>query len=447
MISFHPGAAEAFERAAANLIQSVKDFGVETKRRPTPNFEIHPVANLTEADIIGSIEMTGRAVDGAGRETGRFWTSQGRRYGWDGEQYMQLRKLAERIANDKSLCGLVSESFVLELIVGWLRAKLEGDSVQGLSAFISARSESAIVEREYVVPLYRTYSSAPVQFGDIIVKPVTKEFLDRWFSKQPGAVPTEYENLRAEHENKTRSRFQGSLAVHVCVKGEPIMGSEIALQSAITASALLRMLSTANLVGGVRSYTQPYGMDGTTTWHHFEVDGKEIESLNHRELSLGPNSWLIDEAREGLPGLLVGLSDLYSNRNTEYRSALFDAILTYTRNSLVADPADKLVFVLVALESMLLRGNGEPIQTNLSERMAFLIGGDLAERKRIVANVKKLYSMRSKFIHHGQGIDDVAVLDDFLMQAWLCMIELINRRVAISTREQLLATLDEMKLS
>src|SRR6185437_15311621 len=56
MISFHPGAAEAFERAAANLIQSVKDFGVETKRRPTPNFEIHPVANLTEADIIGSME-------------------------------------------------------------------------------------------------------------------------------------------------------------------------------------------------------------------------------------------------------------------------------------------------------------------------------------------------------------------------------------------------------
>ena len=53
--------------------------------------------------------------------------------------------------------------------------------------------------------------------------------------------------------------------------------------------------------------------------------------------------------------------------------------------------ADKLVFVLVSLESMLLKDSNEPITKNIGERMAFLIGQSMDERKAIIQNVDVAY--------------------------------------------------------
>jgi Apea-like HEPN len=121
--------------------------------------------------------------------------------------------------------------------------------------------------------------------------------------------------------------------------------------------------------------------------------------------------------------------------------------LIYSRNSITTDPASKLVFILAALESILLKDSSEPIQGNLAERMAFIVGPSLAKRKEIVNIVKKTYGMRSKFIHHGETIDDLTVLDEFLGYAWLTFATLLEQRNQFGTRLDLITKLDEMKLS
>jgi len=59
--------------------------------------------------------------------------------------------------------------------------------------------------------------------------------------------------------------------------------------------------------------------------------------------------------------------------------------LIYSRNSIATDISDKLLFVLVALESMLLKDSNEPLQKNIGERMAFLVG-DSAQSRKVIAN-------------------------------------------------------------
>ena len=56
--------------------------------------------------------------------------------------------------------------------------------------------------------------------------------------------------------------------------------------------------------------------------------------------------------------------------------------------------ADKLVYILASLESILLKNDSEPIQKNLGERMAFLIGPTVEARKTIIANVVETYARR-----------------------------------------------------
>jgi hypothetical protein len=59
----------------------------------------------------------------------------------------------------------------------------------------------------------------------------------------------------------------------------------------------------------------------------------------------------------GFPGLLDRLQALSAATDkTSFRQNLYDALLMYSRNSVAIEPADKLIYILVALESMPLRG-------------------------------------------------------------------------------------------
>lgn len=65
-------------------------------------------------------------------------------------------------------------------------------------------------------------------------------------------------------------------------------------------------------------------------------------------------------------------------------------------------PYDRLVKLMVSLETLLLVDENEPIAANLSERTAMLVAHDYQTRKRLVQFVKDMYRKRSGIIHHGR---------------------------------------------
>ncbi len=359
---------------------------------------------------------------------------------------MPDRLLAERIARSSGLNGLVSHEFILDQTFKWLCETLELKRCDSLGDYISVQCDEAIRSHEFYIPLCRTYSSVDFAIGDVEFKSISKKFLDGWFPSKPLDDP-DMEGRVRQLENDTRAKFQATLAACVKVRAEAKAASAQALDSVLRATALLRFLSIANWTSKVRSFALPFGMENSAAWHCFNLDNGVVTGLSSISIFEGPYEWVIDEARAELPGLLECLSDLASSQSTDFRKTLLDAMLIYSRNSTTVDPANKLVFILVALESMLLKDAGEPIQGNLGERMAFLIGRSLDSRKSIVSLVKKTYAMRSKFIHHGQGIDDLEVFDAFLFNAWSCFGRLLELRDQFNTRLELIGRLDEMKLS
>ena len=445
MIEFHPNAKAAFATAAEDLLRSVKAYP-ETEQHVGKKFNIHPKVVVPEGEIIGTPQITERSVDRTGTEVGRFWSGSNGRFGWAGDDYQQLKRFAERIARSTDLDGLVSEEFILDQAFAWLRETMEHKRSDSITDYISYRCSEEIKDHEFYIPLCRTYSSVNFAIGEVEFKSISKEFLDGWFPSQPLENPDMERRVR-ELENDTRAKFQATLAACVKIRAEAKAASQEALARTLRATALLRFLSIANWTSKVRSFTLPFGMEGSTGWHSFNLDSGVVKSLSSASVFEGPYEWVIDEARAELPGLLECLSDLASTQGTDFRKTLFDAMLIYSRNSTTTDPANKLVFILVALESMLLKDASEPIQGNLGERMAFLVGASLDARKNIVSTVKKTYAMRSKFIHHGQGIDDLEVFDAFLFNAWSSFVKLLELRDRFKTRLELIGKLDEMKLS
>jgi hypothetical protein len=109
-----------------------------------------------------------------------------------------------------------------------------------------------------------------------------------------------------------------------------------------------------------------------------------------------------------------------------------------------------LVYILVALESLLLKDSNEPIGTSLRERMAVLINQTLDGRLSVIKNVKDTYGLRSSFIHHGKsiGIGELEILQTFMRNAWLCLHVILTKNAnQFATKADFVEAVERLKLS
>ena len=81
--------------------------------------------------------------------------------------------------------------------------------------------------------------------------------------------------------------------------------------------------------------------------------------------------------------------------------------------------------------------------------MAFLIGTNLDNRKRIVQEVEDFYRIRSRLIHHGHEAtqQDIQKIDKFFFDVWWTFRHLIASVDQYKTRADLISALDDRKLS
>ena len=96
---------------------------------------------------------------------------------------------------------------------------------------------------------------------------------------------------------------------------------------------------------------------------------------------------------------------------------------------------------------MLLKDANEPISKNIGERMAFLIGNSVEERRAIIHNVAAAYSIRSKFIHHGESAEESGVVELFCTYGWQCFHALLHQIDIFTTKAALIEALENRKLS
>src|SRR3984957_17280287 len=228
-LGFHPEAAARFAKLAEEALKSVRSFAsIEMPR--TTAAEIHPVAHFTTEDVIGEIKVVESSFNGLGEETGRYWTSNGLRVGWEGNTFEAIKGLADRMGNTTPIKGQASSKFMLDETFIWLRETLEGKRSEPLPVHIGERCLTEIKDYEIWVPIYRTYSAADFEIGEVGFRTVSKVLLDEWYARIPQDVANKPEVAHAI--NRKRARIQGSIAACIRVKAEVQKAREIAQSAA-----------------------------------------------------------------------------------------------------------------------------------------------------------------------------------------------------------------------
>ena len=227
---------------------------------------------------------------------------------------------------------------------------------------------------------------------------------------------------------------------------------EIAFAESERAVATLRVYQVAaTTIPEVTSYCAVLGRESVERVKHMEVKEDRIHSTSSQGLGKPVLHWHISDTEVSRFKKSLGFDNiselLMLEHRTDFHEALLDALLLYSRSTREKELAGRLVYVLVAMESLLLKNDNEPIQQAIGERMAFVVGQTADERKGIAANLRTAYSLRSRFIHHGQTIEEVEAIRHFMFNAWRLFIHLAKVSGGFVTKDALIEALEARKWS
>jgi hypothetical protein len=444
---FHPDATRRFDELGNGLLGQVVSRGPALPVQPQFRPNIHPVAKLTENDIVGKVEVATSIMNFVGDEIGRLFQRGNERFGLINGAYKALSKLAGQMQATQALRDTATAGFISDTIFDWVRANHGKKIVEPLSEVVLRKVNEVIEDYEIWIPIHGLRIEAPFSMGDAVFHTIAPGILDVWFASAPARSPEEAASLEI-FRSRERSRLQGYAAVVVKVRAERKKAVEFARVTAGRATAFLRFFSLVNWTPKLRSYCVPLGSENLGTTAELFLENGYIVSYARGALDDRDPTWVLEKSPTWeVPALLAQLSRLSrKDTNSAFQQTLFDALLLYSRSSLAADPSDKLVYICAALESVLLRNDTEPITKSLGERMAFLVGKDLPSRKAILGNVSDTYALRSKFVHHGNSVGDLETLSQFMLNAWTCLCELILRHDRVLDKAQLIGELEDRKM-
>jgi len=448
-IEIHPSAEANFNDKAESLISCICECPREKSGEQGFSPDIHIVGNITDEDIIGEINES--TSDYKGRTIARFFSYANSRYGLLEEEYSKLLTLSESIQGIPSLRSKLGIEFVSDALFDWVKARFKGEEVESLFVpFLLERAKESIKHTRIIIPINNFVVEAPFKFGGSIIANISKSDFDKWESGQADLAP-EYKNDISMLFDRYRKDFQGYAAVITDFESEPDFARQAGLQKAIRVTELLGIFSEATVLPDIKCSSRVKGMEMSDGYTVFSVNKNgELGILAGTLNTALVTTRFISKANLKEYGA-IGLGKLSHLEDSKDLTAFEKSVLTfsflYSKAAFTSDPMEKIVYMLSALESMLLKSESEPIQQNLAERIAFVSTKDLSERKAIIKNIRGIYGLRSKYLHHGISQNENTLMLDFLHIVRVFFSLLLASTERFDDKNEFLQDIDDLKLS
>ncbi|HEX9942704.1 MAG TPA: hypothetical protein VGG03_11850 [Thermoanaerobaculia bacterium] len=445
-LKFHPGAADSFRERGERLLSAVKPIQDERVGRQF-RAERHPTATFTEKDIS---RIRRETVNCLTMEVSDIAFPAGDDLvGLAKEECEEVDKLSEAIQRTTDFRPRVSRKFLRNTILDWLEARVLAQTDKDLPSYILEKANSAVTLFQIWVPLANLALEHEIRLGPVRVRPISREQLDSWYTEvREGKTPDDLEILDQVLE-KERAKLQGLAAACITLRAERQFAVDKALEKAEEVAACFRLFHPANSQPRAAFYCRALGRENQESYSVLVVKNDKYEGRTDHMIPPYPVIWALSS--EQLTALEEDLNLIRAllavGQKTEFQQEALDAVLLYTRSTMIREPVDKLVFIFSALESVLLKNEMEPIQTHIADRLAFVLGVSVEERKSIVRLVRTCYGFRSKFIHHGRTLEDFDTIAEFMKYVWVFFIRLTKFAHQYATRSEFLEAIETRKYS
>jgi hypothetical protein len=376
-LEFHPEAARSID-VRGNALLSEVGKPIPTPQRPRFSSQRVPHATFGEADIIGRI--TTQRVDEFKKEvTAIHFEGPDGKVGLEGDASRELDKVSKLAHKYLSARTAVSERFLRDRVIDWLQQKYRKETEENLSRFLLSKVESAVALRTIFIPIANLCLEADLPFGPVEFKVISAELMTAWHESYRSHMEPDNAASFESWFDRLRKDTQGLAAVSFTIEADEEYALEQCLEKAEQAVALLRVIHPANTSPYVTLYVRPLGSENIESYSAYIYQSGLFKGRRGQIRLPFPSPWEIprEEHDRRLTKNLISL--FASKERTDFQQRLFDALLIYSRNNLAKEPSEKLIFCLVAVESMLLKNQSELIQ-DVSVYRPQSLAGALLER-------------------------------------------------------------------
>lgn len=449
VLQFHDEAIRNFDEKASKLVSLIEQLDIHDQNDEEFASDLYVAWELNESNIIGTPEMM--LADYRGKIVMRVFVRDGQKYGLSQENYSRLARLAESICKVPSVSESLSTNYVERTIFEWITKHF--DLKAEYSSFMDCLKDKATIDikdKKIWIPFAFLEIEHSFPIAGSVLQPLSKKLIDEW--EEQARITQGKNGDRAKSAIKmVREQYQGLAAVAMQVCAEPERASELALEEAEKVKALLGLVSPAIHIPDIKSLTRPKGREAAETFNWVSDPGSGFFHTSAVALDMpSMQSWQIASGQiETYRRMFFDpVSVLMKEDNlNDFKKRVLGALLIYSKAAYTSDPVEKIIFMLSGLESIILRNESEPIQQNLSERLAFLLGEDIAQRKAIIRSVKNIYGVRSRYLHHGHSKSELEEVSEFMKYVWLSFATLVANVDRYVSKEKFLDSIDDRRLA
>ena len=451
MFKLHEKAIENINDSANSLIHTIEKITLPETQTKSCGNDLYSSATLTDKDILN---MKFSLSNGLGEEVCKYFFHNNIAYGFIDQSYQTFCSVAQKIYKNKNISQIIGFKYLEEKLFLWIQNKNLGNEPNNFYDYLSNICKADVTEYKIIIPVPFTLSEDEFSLGKITYKTVTEKTIDDWFkhaNKDNIKMNDEQGQKIKEFKIRIQKEIQGYIAGNFVCTAEISRAKELAYANFSNSLSVLRLLSFANLNYKADCTTHEFGQSLAQGITYLSLDSKTLAISYHSESLNKTLLWKID--KETINYIANGpfkkahellLLDSLNN----FQEKLLNAIIIYSKNTISREIYDKILYILVAMESMLLKTDSETIQQNIGQRLSYLIGKGLEDRKNIIKTIKGIYSIRSKYIHHGIiDFKDDELMLRFMNYAWLAFSNMIISMDKFNTKESFIEYLDNLMLS
>ncbi len=419
--NMHPDAAKSLDNSGLDLVGRLKIMPIPPEQQESFQSK-RPIARaINETDIIGEIRH--RQVNHVGKTISLSMSASSQFIGLYGEDYTALRIITEKAIKYANMEKIFKRETAEDVIFDWCYKYQQKLHDTSLSQYFISECASKIKDLEIWIPIALLEIEEEFSIGSvklIIIPAHLFEKMAENYQKRKGQIDANYSAMLAS----MKQEFLGLTAMAIKIHAEQKKAIETALELAETTCSFLRFFSPAGRIPWAVCPFAPYGSEVLPKNIAFTFEKSFVPSvsrslsnlqylpsrLSKKDIDFVLNSGLQDIAH------LVEIEKL-----TKFQQQIRTSVLAYSSGLISHNIHDRLVKCLSALEGIFLRDSSEPIQQNLGERIAFLIQNDPQQRKEITENIKSVYNLRSRYMHHNIAIKDEENIEIFFNNAWNAM--------------------------
>jgi len=359
-----------------------------------------------------------------------------------------FNECVDEIRNDRSVAISTSLGFVENLVARCVKECLQNNiaDAEPIVRTHLAIFDGALNEYQYYAPIDNLIlNNLSLLVGNIRFLTFDESTYQMWFNKYSGYENKEAIAQRVEPlKNMTIAQIQvsafdedraiqvGSQEIEIALNvlrwiGYMLYGTMQRAWIGISGD-VHRQMSLPSLLEKGDSLKLPRSRKGAV--RTYEIDEEAVDLF--KKLGLSKISQI----------LMKPQSD-----RTDMESRLLTAINFFGKAVQETDSIDAFLKTTIAMETLLIRDNTEPITGNLAERTAFLLGDSLEARLELRKLVSTLYGTRSRITHHGSTDNAVASLETLQNICFDLLYKITDVVDQYKTIKDLIVWIDELKYS